>query len=674
VSATSLGGSAAVAEPPPFDSNHYRKTVLAAVEKRGGPDTSDPFELYDLPLDDDLDDTAVAARVGEVWGFWQRQRDHPKYRVLAALLVDSHDERSAELLDAGRRRLAVARVRAQREQRDSRRYELLDAAISRLVARHGGVPRDKVAGLDEIGVLAGLSPDEVAARLRRHRTVDATAPTPAQAAEPAVAAERRRQIRALLDEFGRLTEVPAPPTLLVLLGLEPSASEAQVRASGSAWRARARELPPQRLRTVVDELLVHVGELLEPGHAAVEAYLDAVVEDVAAYLRPRVRAAVLVEDRLVAEDHAHLHEEAVARGLDERRATAVLAALAAELGTTIEGPAAAGPAPAPARGPDWEGPLKAARAALRAGHPVEASARVDEARRLAGDGGTTAVRAVADEIDAVLAAAELRWRAAVSARDARRWAEALDHAEHLARTASDLHDVREMLSLARAEVERADTAVAAAVAGPAADRTRALLAVLDRCPEHPGAVAALAAIPLAAPAWVSAARDARGDVVVLWAPSETPEVSYRVSRLRPDGSWQVLGRVQAGSMEDGGAPAGVEAPVYAVAALQAGRSSPATRSDTAPEPVERRAEVGLSAPKQVRATRLPGGSVEVTWVGPAGAEFRVRCADGDRWRVVGRTRATSMEDGGAPAGPVGVYAVSAAISSTRSAEGRSDGR
>ena len=26
-------------------------SVLAAVERRGGPDTSDPFELYDLPLD-----------------------------------------------------------------------------------------------------------------------------------------------------------------------------------------------------------------------------------------------------------------------------------------------------------------------------------------------------------------------------------------------------------------------------------------------------------------------------------------------------------------------------------------------------------------------------------------------------------------------------------------------
>ena len=94
-------------ELPPFDPNGYRKTVLAAVERRGGPDTSDPFELYDLPLDrelsGELDDAAVAERVAEVWAFWQRQRDHPRYRALVALLVETHAARSAELLDADTR-------------------------------------------------------------------------------------------------------------------------------------------------------------------------------------------------------------------------------------------------------------------------------------------------------------------------------------------------------------------------------------------------------------------------------------------------------------------------------------------------------------------------------------------------------------------------------------------
>ena len=136
-----------MADLVPFDPNAYRKRVLAAVEKRGGPDASDPFELYDLPPADDLDDAAVAERIAEVWAAWQRQRDHPKYRVLVGLLVKQHAERSAELLDAHRRRLAAARVRAQREQRDSARFELLDAAIRRLVQRHRGIPADKVEGL-----------------------------------------------------------------------------------------------------------------------------------------------------------------------------------------------------------------------------------------------------------------------------------------------------------------------------------------------------------------------------------------------------------------------------------------------------------------------------------------------------------------------------------------------
>ena len=168
-------------------------------------------------------------------------------------------------------------------------------------------------------------------------------------------------------------------------------------AGWAAWRSRARELPPGRLRAVVDELLVHVGDLLAPGRAAVEAYLDAVAADVADYLRPRVRAAVLVEDRLVAEDHAHLLAEAAERGLDERRAAAVVAALAAELGASVEPVAGEGGGPTvaqPAR-PDAEGAelLRQARAALRAGRPREARTLVD-ARSRRGRGDRAGARAV----------------------------------------------------------------------------------------------------------------------------------------------------------------------------------------------------------------------------------------------------------------------------------------
>jgi hypothetical protein len=634
-----------------FDANGYRKRVLAAVLARGGPEASDPFELYDLPPDDDLPDAAVAARVAEVWGAWQRQRDHPKYRVLVAQLVEGHDARSAELLDGARRRTAAARVRAQREQRDTARYALLDAAVSRLVARHGGVPADKVEGLHEVGALGGLSPAEVEVRLRRHRVL-----APAGPAGPAVPPERRRQVRALLDEFARLSDGPAPATLLALLDAGAASGREEIAARAAAWRSRARELPPTRLRTVVDELLVHVAELLEPGRAAVDAYLDAVALDVAEHVRPRMRAAVLVEDRLLAEDHAHLLDTAVELGLDRPRALALLAAVAAELGTTIEDAPAVPAAPPPPRDRPWEEPLRAARAALRAGRPRAAAEHVARARRLAGADGARPVRAVADEVDAVLAEATRRARAARAAVAARRWSEVCEHLGHVARTAADVPDpdAAELLDRARREVAAADAALAAALAGPASARAAALAVVLDACPGHPGATEALAALPLPGPARVRAARDASGDVLVVWEPP--PGVAgavYRVARLTPDGQRRVVGRVPDTCVLDGGAPPGVEPPVYAVEVLVGGRASAPTRSDAGRRCRRRRPEVVPRpgrAPRRARdvlrerATRRIGGGVAVR----ALRERSSGCAAGRATPTAGGGSSGARAPGGCP--------------------------
>lgn len=86
---------------------------------------------------------------------------------------------------------------------------------------------------------------------------------------------------------------------------------------------------------------------------------------------------------------------------------------------------------------------------------------------------------------------------------------------------------------------------------------------------------------------------------------------------------------------------------------------------------------GPRPPAGLTAERISAGAVEVRWRGDPGLEYRVRCLGADgRWRVVGRTTATSIEDGGAASGPVGVYAVSAAEpgGGPRSAEVRSDHR
>ncbi|MFI1917175.1 hypothetical protein [Nocardia sp. NPDC020380] len=318
-----------------FDPNDYRKRVLAAVERRGGLEQSDAFELYDIPLDaaERLTDAEVSERIDAVWAFWQKQRDHPKYRVLVGLLVDAHRDLSAPLRGAAARSVEADRVRRLRARRDAERYEMLDTAIERLVQRHGGIPAAKLPGLEDIGKLGGLTPAEVHARLNRHPRLDDAPPA------PAVSDQRRHQIRTLLAEYERLHAGEPYPTLLSLLGLDYAKAHRtpEIRLRANALRARARELPPGRIRVVLDELLIHISDLLEPGPPTVDAYLRAVTEDVTTLLRPQVRAAVLVEDRLVAPDFDYLLRLAITAGLDRPTAEQVLHTLTDELGTTIEG-------------------------------------------------------------------------------------------------------------------------------------------------------------------------------------------------------------------------------------------------------------------------------------------------------------------------------------------------
>ncbi|MRH92690.1 hypothetical protein GFY24_35620 [Nocardia sp. SYP-A9097] len=681
-----------------FDPNDYRKRVLAAVERRGGIEASDAFELYDIPLDEagELGDAEVAARVHEVWGFWQKQRDHPKYRVLAGLLVDAHEELSGLLLDASSRRVEAERVQRLRERRDSERYEMIDTAIERLVQRHGGIPAGKLPGLEDIGKMSGLDAAEVRARLRRYRILEeATAPTPPPPA--GVSAQRRQQIRKLLAEYDRLLPGDPVPTLLALLGLDftKARQTGEIRLRAEALRARTRELPPGRVRVVLDELLVHVSDLLESG--AVDDYLQAIIDDATDLLRPQVRAAVLVEDSLVAGDYEFLVGEAIAAGLDRAAADRVILSLAAELGTTVEGKdmpsnsatahqgsatppisfarpdrtsragtrgtgagnsgssgagssgssgaghagsagtgsvgsaagvggsssfdsghagSAAGaghggsdsgagysgagsgsgsssgyrrvpplPPPPPVRA--WEEPLKAARAALRAGHPYAAKEYVAQAQRIVGGdaAGTTSVRPIAELVERVLAEAAVHWRGATAGCAGKRYMEAIGHLEYLERSASDVPNpdgrglpLEQLLTQARSALAEADRMFAAAPPAPAADRMRALRAVFEVCADHAGTVAALADLPVEAPGQVAATRKPDGTVVIAWSPSPTEQVEYRVTRLQPDGSWRVVGRTRGTALEDGAAGTGA-VPVYGVTASVAGRASDITRSD-----------------------------------------------------------------------------------------------
>lgn len=553
----------------PFDPNGYRKRVLADVARRGGPEHADAFELYDLPLDGaDPTDAEVAVRLDEVWGFWQRQRDHPKYRTLVARLVDEHEQRSAPLRSAASRAAEAARVRAEREQRDAARYEILDTAIARLVERHGGVPAAKVAGLEEVGALGGLTPAEVATRLRRHRVLAGDVP----ASDPALAGltpQRRTQIRSLLTEWGELCGERVP-SLFSLLGLGTADAHdvVEIRDRAEILHRRARQMPPGRGRAVLDELGVHVREVLATGGPLADAYARAVIEDATEALRPKVRAAILIEDRLVGPDYEYLAGEGEELGLDRITAERVLADLAAEYGGGVgnAAPAAAPSArPAPAAPRAWEAPLRAARAALRRGRPAEAARLAAEAAGL--DDGTAGaqVRTVADEARRVLDDAAALWREVAAARAAGRPSDAARALARLQRGALDAPPPPGQPPLLKAIDEARGAQAGAPNPGPGATPASPTTA-----PAPPTAVTA---------------RQADGAVLVTWD-SAHPDASFKVSRQGPDGGWTVVGRTRERRLEDGGAPRRA-VPVYAVVAVVDGVPSAEARSDArrSPAPV-----------------------------------------------------------------------------------------
>jgi hypothetical protein len=576
-----------------FDGNDYRKRVLAAIEARGGVQTSDPFEYYDLPLQD-LRDSVVAEQVDSVWAFWQKQRDSPKYRGLVTALLEVHREMAPRVLARETRRLLAEQARQFRAERDTDRFAELDGAVERLVERFGGIPSGKVEGLRRFAAEAGLDPAVVEARLRAVPVVQTrSAPT-----AEAVPVEVRRQVRADLDELGRLLGTPPPVTLYDLLGLPPGAPREQIARERELAMARNRELRPDRRRALVDDLLSAVSRLLLDGSS--DAYLDAVAEDVTAQLRPRVAAAVLVEDVLTADDLEHLTSEAEAAGLDADRADRVLAALASEAGVplpagwrrTASSPPPAGRArpvsgrqvpppsrpPAPDRqrraatSPELSADLSAARAALRSGRVLEAQRLVAQAQRQAGEA-LPAIRAVADEVASVLAEARQQWRAVDQALGARRFSEAATALDRLVHIAVDVpgpagRTVESALQDARAGLERAGEQLAAAEGLPPTAREAALLRAVADFPDHEGLLAAVRALSVQPPADVRVERTS-GGVAVRWRPSPTAGVEYRVLRVAEDGSRRPLGTTRGLELEDG-EPAAGGAPTYVVVARRAG--------------------------------------------------------------------------------------------------------
>ncbi|MGC5248366.1 hypothetical protein ACPXB3_15760 [Gordonia sp. DT219] len=539
----------------PFVPDDYRKRVLAPVLRRGV-ESSDSFELYDIPIEeaDALADVEVASRLDEVWAFWQKQRDHPKYRILVEQLVAEHPERSAPLR-IGSSRIAYAReIAARRGEHDAQRYQLLDNAIERLVARHGGIPESKRAGLDEIGTMGGLSADEVATRLRRHRLipdVPTTADLPVPPVPAALSEHKLAQITELLAEFSLRRSGPPRHTLLAVLDLSTDDADdrAEIRARADGFRRRARELPAGRMRAIVDELLIDVDEiLLGPGDITT-AYLRSVTDRAADHLRPRIRAAILVEDRLHPDDHQFMLDEARELGLGTHSARRLIADIAAEYGGAVDDSRAAAntgppPRPAPPTTGDWQRELRSARQALRKGRLDEARRRCEQARAFAGDDA-----AARRQIDAV----------------------------------AD-------------EAQRSQTVPASAPAPAPAPAT-----IVPPAKVRVGVV--------------------DGTVRVSWDPSPTAGVSYRVTRIEPNGRRQVVGRTPVPELDDGGVGGAPPPPVYEVTATRDGVHSEPVISGITP-PATARAPVPTSqvtgaAPADdlpaITDVVVTGGRIRFTW-------------------------------------------------------------
>lgn len=609
----------------PFVGNDYRKRVLAAVEKRGGPSESDSFELYDLPIEEAerLDDAAVAARLDEVWAFWQKQRDHPKYRILVARLVAEHDERSAPLRHKTGRIAEARAVSTRRELRDQQRFELLDNAIARLNERYGGIPRSKRAGLDEIGAMGGLDPAEIDTRLRRHRIVDDAPPASAEPAPPRVSlsAQQRGQIADLLAEFDRLRDGDPTPTLLTLLHLDTDAvaDRGLIESRAAALNERARELAAGRFRAVLDELLVHVHDVLLSDPVLAQEYRQSVVDAVTDHLRPRVRAAVLVEDELGAQDHEFLLDEARTRGLGTRDARTVIAGLAAEFGAAVRPPAGPPPSAEPPTPPKrlWENDLRAARAALRDGLPVRARAAIADARAGAGDDAAALrqIAAVADEVERVIAQAVADSRRARDLADEMRHVAALELLEDVFRRARDIDRLPDSGGSLQARLEASRDIVAqageiarsASVSNPAS--LTAAAEMRRRITDHEGLNSAATVLTVEPPRNVRFVAES-GAITVSWDPSATESVTYRVVRIGFDGSTRTLGRTAGTELSDGSRPDPVP-PVYEVTAVLAGNQSAPARSDAAPAPA---APASATTAPQPPATPHPDDPPPITAV------------------------------------------------------------
>lgn len=541
-----------------LDTNAYRKNVLARLLVEPGladPQTGDPFLV--CAVDPDADDATAAKQLDNVIAFWNKERNHPRYRGLAAQLVGRRAEYESILLNGNARKAAAERVRNARESAQADGLAVLDELANRLTRGQGGIPQSKLDTLRRIAEHHDVDGATFTSWTGRHQVVD---DTDAQPWDDAV----RKQVRRSLDELATLEHHrPGFPTLYSLLNLENSASIAAIRQAAdelSQINAGARR---DRRKTLLGDLLATIKTrlLTDDGPTRYAASLRADARDL---IRPEVEMLAVVTGEISAEDHQTLLSALVGNdwGLSLTDAREIIRQVAAQAGAAISVPVNT-------------------RDLIVCGLCERPQTETGPTCRYCG----TALHLTCPSCGTQQPAAALRCGHCGTS---------------LAAYRKTFAAIREALELPPQEAERE------------------LTTLLPTAPDARIVRDALVRLPLAPPTAVTAL--AEQDAVRLrWQPSaSTGEISYRLSRqikvAGQEGS-RGLGRTAATSFEDAGAPGGVPLR-YQVTAVAGDRSSaPAQSAEVlvAREVEELAAQtIRVAGAPAVQVTfRNPGGAGQV---------------------------------------------------------------
>ncbi|WP_279580099.1 hypothetical protein [Fodinicola feengrottensis] len=318
-----------------LDTNAYRKSVLARLLVEPGladPQTGDPFLV--CAVDPDADDATAAKQLDEVVAFWNKERNHPRYRGLAAQLVGRRAEYQSILLNSGARKAAAQRVRIAHETAQADGLAVLDDLATRLTRDRGGLPESKMDTLRRIAEHHDVDAATFTAWTgRHHQVIDDAEAAPWDDAV-------RQQIRRGLDELATLEHHrPGFPTLYSLLSLDHDASPAKVRQATDELTQINAGARRDRRKTLLGDLLATVKTrlLTEDGPRRYAASLRADARDL---IRPEIEMLAVVTGEISAEDHQTLVTALVGNdwGLSVTDAREIIRQVATQAGAAISVP------------------------------------------------------------------------------------------------------------------------------------------------------------------------------------------------------------------------------------------------------------------------------------------------------------------------------------------------